>query len=112
MVQMGLHPLPATLLCLVAGGLIGAAQGRGRADREVDVPGHDDEQHAQRHHHDVAVLQHQVGVMVQMGLHPLPATLLCLVAGGLIGAAQGWWVAYLMCPATMTSSMPSAITTM
>ncbi|WP_428833418.1 multiple monosaccharide ABC transporter permease [Methylobacterium ajmalii] len=37
-------------------------------------------------------------LMVQMGLHPLPATLLCLVAGGLIGAAQGWWVAYLRIP--------------
>ncbi len=36
--------------------------------------------------------------MVQMGLHPLPATLLCLVAGGIIGAAQGWWVAYLRIP--------------
>ncbi|KMO17198.1 ABC transporter permease [Methylobacterium indicum] len=37
-------------------------------------------------------------LMVQMGLHPLLATLLCLVAGGLIGAAQGWWVAYLRIP--------------
>ncbi|TGE00168.1 multiple monosaccharide ABC transporter permease [Methylobacterium nonmethylotrophicum] len=37
-------------------------------------------------------------LMVQMGLHPLPATLACLVAGGLIGAAQGWWVAYLRIP--------------
>ncbi|TNC11701.1 sugar ABC transporter permease [Methylobacterium terricola] len=37
-------------------------------------------------------------LMVQMGLHPLFATLLCLVAGGLIGAAQGWWVAYLRIP--------------
>ncbi|MFH6783694.1 MULTISPECIES: multiple monosaccharide ABC transporter permease [Methylobacterium] len=37
-------------------------------------------------------------LMVQMGLHPLPATLLCLVAGGIIGAAQGWWVAYLRIP--------------
>ncbi|GJD61811.1 multiple monosaccharide ABC transporter permease [Methylobacterium frigidaeris] len=37
-------------------------------------------------------------LMVQMDLHPLPATLLCLVAGGIIGAAQGWWVAYLRIP--------------
>lgn len=37
-------------------------------------------------------------LMVQMGLHPLLATVLCLVAGGLIGAAQGWWVAYLRIP--------------
>src|SRR4051794_25652203 len=37
-------------------------------------------------------------LMVQLDLHPLPATLLCLVAGGLIGAAQGWWVAYLRIP--------------
>jgi hypothetical protein len=31
-----------------------------RADRQVDVPGDDHEQHAQRHDDDVAVLQHQV----------------------------------------------------
>ncbi|SFU71315.1 putative multiple sugar transport system permease protein [Methylobacterium sp. 174MFSha1.1] len=37
-------------------------------------------------------------LMVQMGLHPLLATLLCLIAGGVIGAAQGWWVAYLRIP--------------
>jgi putative multiple sugar transport system permease protein len=37
-------------------------------------------------------------LMVQMGLHPLLATVLCLVAGGIIGAAQGWWVAYLRIP--------------
>ena len=32
-----------------------------RADRQVDMPGHDDQQHAERHDDDVAVLQHQVG---------------------------------------------------
>jgi hypothetical protein len=31
-----------------------------RADRQVDVPGDDHEQHAQRHDDDVAVLQHQI----------------------------------------------------
>ena len=32
-----------------------------RADRQVDVARHDDQQHAQRHDDDVAVLQDQVG---------------------------------------------------
>ena len=32
-----------------------------RADAEVDVAGDDDQQHAQRHHDDEAVLLHQVG---------------------------------------------------
>jgi hypothetical protein len=31
------------------------------AHREVDVPGYDDEQHAERHDDDIAVLQHEVG---------------------------------------------------
>jgi len=37
-------------------------------------------------------------LMVQMGVHYLPATLICLGAGGLIGAAQGWFVAYMRIP--------------
>ncbi len=37
-------------------------------------------------------------LMVQLEWHPLPATLLCLVVGGVIGAAQGWFVAYLHIP--------------
>jgi putative multiple sugar transport system permease protein len=37
-------------------------------------------------------------LMVQQEWHWLPATLVCLVAGGLIGAAQGWFVAWLRIP--------------
>jgi putative multiple sugar transport system permease protein len=37
-------------------------------------------------------------LMVQQGWHPLPATLLCLAVGAAIGAAQGWFVAYLHIP--------------
>jgi putative multiple sugar transport system permease protein len=33
-------------------------------------------------------------LMVNYGWHFVPATLVCLLAGGLIGAAQGWFVAY------------------
>ena len=33
-------------------------------------------------------------LMVSLGWHWLPATLACLVAGAVIGAAQGWLVAY------------------
>ena len=79
-------------------------------------------------------------LMVNLGWHFVPAAFVSLVAGGLIGAAQGWFVAYArihgtcististaasapmkphtdptdrsMCPATITSSMPSAMMTM
>ena len=37
-------------------------------------------------------------LMVRMGMHFLPATILCLIAGGVIGAAQGYWIAYLKIP--------------
>lgn len=37
-------------------------------------------------------------LMVSMGWHWLPATLACLVAGAVIGAAQGWFVAYAKIP--------------
>ena len=37
-------------------------------------------------------------LIVQQGLPFVPAALLCLVAGGMIGAAQGWFVAYAGIP--------------
>ncbi|WP_282570347.1 multiple monosaccharide ABC transporter permease [Bosea sp. F3-2] len=37
-------------------------------------------------------------LMVQYGMHFVPATLICLALGGLIGAAQGYWVAYFKIP--------------
>lgn len=37
-------------------------------------------------------------LMVSLGWHWLPATLACLVAGAVIGAAQGWFVAYAKIP--------------
>jgi len=37
-------------------------------------------------------------LMVEHGWHFVSATLVCLVAGGLIGAAQGWFVAWLRIP--------------
>lgn len=37
-------------------------------------------------------------LMVEMNLHWLPATLLCLGMGALVGAAQGWFVAYMRIP--------------
>jgi putative multiple sugar transport system permease protein len=37
-------------------------------------------------------------LMVQYDLHFVPATLLCLVAGAVIGAAQGWFVAFVKIP--------------
>lgn len=37
-------------------------------------------------------------LMVRSGMHFVPATFLCLVAGGMIGAAQGYWIAYLKIP--------------
>jgi putative multiple sugar transport system permease protein len=43
-------------------------------------------------------------LMVNLGWHFVPTTLACLVAGGLIGAAQGWFVAY--------SKIPSFIVTL
>lgn len=35
---------------------------------------------------------------VQWGVHPLFAALICLVVGGIIGAAQGYWIAYHRIP--------------
>jgi len=37
-------------------------------------------------------------LMVEHGWHFIPATLACLVAGALIGAAQGWFVAFFGIP--------------
>ena len=37
-------------------------------------------------------------LMVQMGMHFVPATLICLVAGAAIGAAQGYFVAFARIP--------------
>ncbi|WP_371346279.1 multiple monosaccharide ABC transporter permease [Ancylobacter sp. IITR112] len=37
-------------------------------------------------------------LMVKFGVHFIPATLICLALGGLIGAAQGYWVAYFKIP--------------
>ena len=37
-------------------------------------------------------------LMVQYNWHFVPATLVCLVCGGLIGAAQGWFVAFMKIP--------------
>src|SRR6476660_3304241 len=37
-------------------------------------------------------------LMVNMEMHYLPATLICLATGALIGAAQGWFVAYMRIP--------------
>jgi putative multiple sugar transport system permease protein len=37
-------------------------------------------------------------LMVQMDLHFVPAALICLTAGAVIGGAQGWFVAYARIP--------------
>ncbi len=37
-------------------------------------------------------------LMVQYEMHFVPAIVLCLIVGGLIGAIQGYWVAYLKIP--------------
>ena len=37
-------------------------------------------------------------LMVNYHVHYVPATLICLVAGALIGAAQGYWVAFFKIP--------------
>jgi putative multiple sugar transport system permease protein len=37
-------------------------------------------------------------LMVQHGWQPIPAVLVCLAAGALVGAAQGWLVAYARIP--------------
>jgi putative multiple sugar transport system permease protein len=37
-------------------------------------------------------------LMVEYKLHFVPATLICLTLGGLIGAAQGYWVAFYKIP--------------
>src|SRR5260370_20257276 len=37
-------------------------------------------------------------LMVRYGVHFVPATLVCLALGALIGAAQGYWVAYFKIP--------------
>jgi putative multiple sugar transport system permease protein len=37
-------------------------------------------------------------MMVQMDIHFLPTMIVCLIVGGLIGAAQGYWVAFLKIP--------------
>ena len=37
-------------------------------------------------------------LMVRTGMHFVPATLVCLIAGAVIGASQGYWIAYLKIP--------------
>jgi putative multiple sugar transport system permease protein len=37
-------------------------------------------------------------LIVNVGMAPLPAALICLAVGGAIGAVQGYWVAYLHIP--------------
>src|SRR6201987_4562279 len=37
-------------------------------------------------------------LMVRYGVHFIPATIICLALGALIGAAQGYWVAYFRIP--------------
>jgi putative multiple sugar transport system permease protein len=37
-------------------------------------------------------------LMVRYGMHFIPAAIICLALGGLIGAAQGYWVAYFKIP--------------
>ncbi len=37
-------------------------------------------------------------LMVHLGMHFVPATILCLIAGAVIGASQGYWIAYLKIP--------------
>ena len=37
-------------------------------------------------------------LMVRYGVHFIPAAIVCLALGGLIGAAQGYWVAYFKIP--------------
>lgn len=37
-------------------------------------------------------------MMVQFKIHFIPTTIVCLIAGGLIGAAQGYWIAFLRIP--------------
>ena len=37
-------------------------------------------------------------LMVNLGMHFVPATIVCLIAGAAIGAAQGYWIAYLKIP--------------
>ncbi len=37
-------------------------------------------------------------LMVEFNMHFVPATIICLVLGGVIGAAQGYWVAFYKIP--------------
>jgi putative multiple sugar transport system permease protein len=37
-------------------------------------------------------------MMVRYGIHFVPTTIVCLIVGGLIGAAQGYWVAFFRVP--------------
>jgi putative multiple sugar transport system permease protein len=37
-------------------------------------------------------------LMVHLGMHFVPATIVCLIAGAAIGASQGYWIAYLKIP--------------
>ena len=37
-------------------------------------------------------------LIVHLGMHFVPATIVCLIAGAAIGASQGYWIAYLKIP--------------
>ncbi|MFP7287700.1 multiple monosaccharide ABC transporter permease [Shouchella clausii] len=38
-------------------------------------------------------------LMIELNVHPVLAVLICLIAGALVGAWQGFWVAYVQIPA-------------
>ncbi len=42
-------------------------------------------------------------MMVQYGVHFVPTIVVCLIIGGLIGAIQGYWVAYLHVPSCIVT---------
>ena len=49
----------------------GTEEAGDRADRQVDVPDHDDEQHPEGHHEDVAVLQEDVRHVERLEHHAI-----------------------------------------
>ena len=48
-------------------------------------------------------------LMVEYNWHFVPTTLVCLVAGGVIGASQGWFVAYFRIPSFIVTLALSLI---